>query len=104
MTVCAALKWLAPDTAPPVPWQRVLASNGTISSRGPGTNGAQRQKEALEAEGVQVTVSRTGEFRVDLGEWGWFPAPDTIDIGGHVPSNVQDEPADDVSEDLDQDG
>lgn len=67
-----------------MPWQRVVASNGTISSRGPGTNGAQRQKEALEAEGVEVTVSRAGEFRVDLGAWGWFPAPGTVDTGVQV--------------------
>lgn len=78
---CVALKWVSPDTAPPIPWQRVLASNGSISSRGPGTNGAQRQKEALEAEGVEVTVSRSGELHVDLGAWGWFPAPGTIDFG-----------------------
>jgi len=68
-----ALKWLSPDTTPPVPWHRVISSAGTISSRGPGTQGAQRQRDVLEAEGVEVTVSRTGEFRIDLRAWGWFP-------------------------------
>ena len=48
-----ALKYVSPSATPPVPWQRVVASNGTISSRGPGTDGAQRQKDALEAEGVE---------------------------------------------------
>jgi methylated-DNA-protein-cysteine methyltransferase-like protein len=47
---------------------------GTISSRGPGTNGAQRQAEALEAEGVDVRVSRAGQFTVDFATYGWFPA------------------------------
>jgi len=72
---CAALKFLSPNTNPPVPWHRVIAASGTISSRGPGTDGARRQKEALEAEGIEVTEGRTGEFRVDLGRWGWFPEP-----------------------------
>ena len=76
-----ALKWLSPDATPPVPWYRVLASNGTISSRGPGTDGAQRQREALEAEGVEVIVGRSGEMRVDLGRWGWFPAVGSVDTG-----------------------
>jgi len=70
-----ALKFLSPDTTnPPVPWHRVINSAGTISSRGPGTDGAQRQREALEAEGVEVvTVHGGGEMRVDLTRWGWFP-------------------------------
>ena len=69
----SALKWLPPNVDPPVPWQRVIASSGTISSRGPGTDGAQRQREALEAEGVEVTDGRTGEMRVDMRTYGWFP-------------------------------
>ncbi|ESK86746.1 mgmt family protein [Moniliophthora roreri MCA 2997] len=64
-----ALKSLVDET---VPWQRVIGSSGTISSRGPGTNGAQRQKEGLEAEGVEVSDS----LRVDLAMYGWFP--DTV--------------------------
>lgn len=68
-----ALKWLSPNIDPPVPWQRVIASSGAISSRGPGTDGAQRQRNALEAEGVEVTDGRAGEMRVDLRTYGWFP-------------------------------
>ncbi|KIL61515.1 hypothetical protein M378DRAFT_50525, partial [Amanita muscaria Koide BX008] len=68
-----ALKFLSPNLNPPVPWHRVISSAGTISSRGPGTDGAQRQRDALEAEGVEVTTGRTGEMRIDLNTWGWFP-------------------------------
>lgn len=68
-----ALKWLSPNTDPPVPWQRVIASSGTISSRGPGTDGAQRQRDALEAEGIEVTDGQAGEMRVNLRTHGWFP-------------------------------
>ncbi|TEB26203.1 MGMT family protein [Coprinellus micaceus] len=70
-----ALKFLSPQTNPPVPWQRVIGASGAVSSRGPGTDGAQRQRDALEAEGVEVTTGRTGEMRVDLAQYGWFPAP-----------------------------
>jgi methylated-DNA-protein-cysteine methyltransferase related protein len=73
-----ALKYLSPEADPPVPWQRVISSSGKISSRGPGTDGAQRQREALEAEDVEVRVSPANELLVDLAEYGWFPAPGTI--------------------------
>lgn len=44
-----------------------------ISPRGDEGLGVQRQREALEAEGVQVdTVSGVGE-RVDIRQYGWFP-------------------------------
>ncbi|KAI0291175.1 MGMT family protein [Multifurca ochricompacta] len=77
-----ALKYLSPEADPPVPWQRVVSSVGKISSRGPGTDGAQRQREALEAENVQVHVGRAfNEFLVDLRAYGWFPAPGTITFG-----------------------
>lgn len=66
-----ALKFLPEGTT--VPWQRVIGSSGAISSRGPGTDGAQRQREALEAEGVEVSEGRGGEFKVDLRTFGWFP-------------------------------
>ncbi|KAL5480610.1 hypothetical protein ACEPAI_1881 [Sanghuangporus weigelae] len=66
-----ALKFLPDGTD--VPWQRVVSSSGKISSRGPGTEGAQRQREALEAEGVEVRVTREGEFVVNWGVCGWFP-------------------------------
>lgn len=64
----------------PVPWQRVLASAGTISSRGPGTSGADRQRQALEAEGVVVTAGRTAELRVNLVAYGWFPEVGSVDL------------------------
>ncbi|KAI6008866.1 MGMT family protein [Pisolithus orientalis] len=82
-----ALKFLSRDVEPLVPWQRVISSAETISSRGPGTNGAQIQREALEAEGVEVVVGRTGGFRVDLARWGWFPAPGTVEIGVQLASD-----------------
>ncbi|KAH9021290.1 MGMT family protein [Lactarius pseudohatsudake] len=73
-----ALKFLSPAADPPVPWQRVVSSAGKISSRGPGTDGAARQSEALHAEDVEVHVGRTNELLVDLATYGWFPAPGTI--------------------------
>ncbi|KAI4526699.1 DNA binding methylated-DNA--cysteine S-methyltransferase [Schizophyllum commune Loenen D] len=76
-----ALKFVSPDVQPPIPWYRVIGASGKISSRGPGTNGAQRQREELEAEGVAISVSRSGELRVDLREYGWFPAPGTVGGG-----------------------
>ncbi len=88
-----ALKWLSPDAAPPVPWHRVLASNGTISSRGPGTDGAQRQQEALEAEGVEVVIGRSGDLRVDLRRWGWFPAVGSVDTGVAATSDLEEDQA-----------
>jgi methylated-DNA-protein-cysteine methyltransferase related protein len=73
-----ALKELGPQEQNPVPWQRVISASGTISSRGPGTTGADRQRVALEAEGVTVTTGRTGELRINLAEFGWFPAVGTV--------------------------
>jgi methylated-DNA-protein-cysteine methyltransferase-like protein len=73
-----ALKFLSPNTNPPVPWHRVIGASGVISSRGPGTQGAQRQADTLTAEGVEVSTGRTGELRVDFGRWGWFPQPGQI--------------------------
>ncbi|KAI5118732.1 hypothetical protein M0805_000062 [Coniferiporia weirii] len=66
-----ALKYLNVDAD--VPWQRVVSSSGKISSRGPGTSGAQRQREALEGEGVEVRVMRDGGLAVNFSECGWFP-------------------------------
>ena len=76
-----ALKFLSPAADPPVPWQRVVSSAGKISSRGPGTDGAQLQREALEAEDVEVRVSRMNELLVDLAAYGWFPVPGTTGLG-----------------------
>ncbi|KAL9938968.1 hypothetical protein V8E36_001781 [Tilletia maclaganii] len=79
--VGAALKWLADDT---VPWQRVVGAGGVISERGDGGQGAHRQAQALQAEGVEVTeavgqgVGTGGRWRVSMATYGWFPdaAPD----------------------------
>ncbi|OBZ73468.1 Alkyltransferase-like protein 1 [Grifola frondosa] len=65
-----ALKFLSPDANPPVPWYRVVSASGSISSRGPGTDGAERQRQELEAEGVEVAVRRGGELKVDLKQGG----------------------------------
>ncbi|KAI0324396.1 MGMT family protein [Cubamyces sp. BRFM 1775] len=73
-----ALKFVSPDVQPPIPWHRVLSSSGAISSRGPGTDGAARQRDALIAEGVEVETTRSGELKVNLREYGWFPAVGTI--------------------------
>lgn len=62
----------------------MIGASGTISSRGPGTDGAQRQRDALVAEGVEVITGRTGEMRVDLRVFGWFPA-----VGGFRDGNEQ---------------
>ena len=59
----------------------MLAASGTISSRGPGTDGATRQRNALVGEGVDVVTTRAGDFKVDLRAFGWFPAVGTVDIG-----------------------
>ncbi|KAJ7682369.1 MGMT family protein [Mycena polygramma] len=73
-----ALKFLTPGTTPPVPWHRVVSSSGAISSRGPGTDGARVQGETLEAEGIEVHVTPSGERKVDFAVCGWFPEPGTI--------------------------
>jgi methylated-DNA-protein-cysteine methyltransferase related protein len=45
-----------------VPWQRVINSQGKISDR----PGAERQRELLEAEGVEFVKDK-----VDLKKYGW---------------------------------
>ena len=42
------------------------------SASGPGS--AERQAEALREEGVEVTSDSMGEFYIDFGRFGWFPA------------------------------
>jgi len=66
-----ALSTSTPAADPPVPWQRVISSAGKISSRGPGTDGAQRQREALETEDVEVRVGRANELLVDFTDGIW---------------------------------
>lgn len=60
-----------------------------ISSRGPGTEGARRQKDELEAEGVEVSTGRTGDLRVNLAVWGWFPQVGSIDLPEIAGSSVE---------------
>lgn len=77
----AALKFLPPtqDQNNQIPYHRVVSSTGAISSRGPATQDAHRQRQALEAEGVDVQDSRAGgEGRVSLAAWGWFPEVGSI--------------------------
>jgi len=93
-----ALKFLSPTVQPPVPWYRVVSSAGTISSRGPGTNGAELQRQELEAEGVEVAQTRGGELKVDFGRWGWFPAPGTVDTGVEVAGDGPDGDAQDAQD------
>ncbi|KAF8800735.1 MGMT family protein [Phlegmacium glaucopus] len=85
-----ALKLLPPNTNPPIPWHRVIGASGTISSRGPGTTGAQRQRDALQAEGVEVTTGRTGEMRVNLSEFGWFPSIAELNLPQREDTDRQD--------------
>lgn len=75
-----------------MPWYRVVSSTGAISSRGPGTDGAGRQKDELEAEGIEVLAVRgtQGDWRVDLRTWGWFPEVGSVDL----PEREEDEEED----------
>ena len=90
----AALKFLPSNTNPPIPWHRVIGASGTISSRGPGTTGAQHQRDALQAEGVEVSTGRNGEMRVNLREFGWFPSITDLNL----PQHQDDDDDDDGSE------
>ncbi|KAF8162643.1 MGMT family protein [Crassisporium funariophilum] len=84
-----ALKFLPLNTNPPIPWHRVMGASGTISSRGPGTDGATRQRDALVAEGVHVTTGRTGDMRVDFKEFGWFPS--VQELNADLESDLEEE-------------
>ncbi|EIW67296.1 hypothetical protein TREMEDRAFT_33896 [Tremella mesenterica DSM 1558] len=66
-----ALKALPEDST--IPWQRVINAKGQISPRGDAGLGVARQKDLLEAEGVQVNSVMGGGEVVDLRRWGWFP-------------------------------
>ncbi|KIJ50318.1 hypothetical protein M422DRAFT_159600 [Sphaerobolus stellatus SS14] len=66
-----ALKFLGPDAD--VPWQRVISSTGEISSRDPNTDGSERQRQALQAEGVEVV-----NMKVSWAQYRWFP--DSVDL------------------------
>lgn len=84
-----ALKFLDPSTN--IPWQRVVSSTGKISSRGPGTSGAQRQREALEVEGVEIRVTRENEFAVRWDTYGWFPQEINLEIEHGDAENQEEE-------------
>ena len=77
----SALRFLQDDT---VPWHRVLAATGKISHRGDNGEGAERQRRALEAEGVEVEdePGGGGGGKVNLRTWGWFPTVDAVDGDG----------------------
>ena len=64
-----------------MPWCRVVIASVAVSSRGSGTTGAQRQRDALNAEGIQVATGRTGDLRVDFASYGWFPRQATVSAG-----------------------
>lgn len=53
-------------------WTLELLRQRLINCRGPGS--AQRQAEALQAEGVNVTSDSMGEYYVSLAHYGWFPS------------------------------
>lgn len=57
-----------------------MALPGEISSRGPGTTGAQRQRDALALEGVEVHEGGGGKLRVNVREYGWFPEEVDADL------------------------
>ncbi len=61
-----ALAWLPLDSE--VPWWRVVNAQGGISLRGR-AEGADLQRALLEREGVEFS----GEGRVALGRYRWFP-------------------------------
>lgn len=66
LSIYKALKFIGPNSD--VPWQRVVSASGKISSRGPNTEGADRQRIVLEGEGVIVQ-----DMRISWAQYGWFP-------------------------------
>ena len=69
----------ATPAASPVPWHRVINSQGSISARRQG-GGEVRQRKLLEDEGL--SFDRRG--RIDLGEAGW-PGPGRAWLAAHHP-------------------
>ena len=52
----------------------MISAKGIISPRGDEGQGVARQKNALEAEGVEVdTLAGSGGEKVDVRRYGWFP-------------------------------
>jgi len=92
-----ALKFLDPDSD--VPWYRVVSSTGAISSRGPGTSGAQRQRDALEAEGIAVDETAGGEMKVRWATHGWFPESLVLEGAAHAGAQEEQEAGAEEAED-----
>ena len=69
-------------TGSDVPWQRVINRQGKISIRGAG-DGSLRQRELLEAEGVQFDEAG----RVDFAQVGWSgPDWEWSELNGFYPA------------------
>ena len=47
-------------------WHRVINSKGEISNRGDGGQGIENQRQRLEEEGVQVTITTANTYKVNL--------------------------------------
>jgi methylated-DNA-protein-cysteine methyltransferase-like protein len=56
-----------------VPWQRVVNSQGTISTHGAGVGGGM-QRALLEEEGVEFGLDGV----IDFEKYGWLGAPKTF--------------------------
>lgn len=65
------LKLVSPDATPPIPWHRVISASGVIVIGY--REGVERQVQALEAEGIEVTVMAGGKWKVNMREWEWHP-------------------------------
>jgi len=68
-----------------VPWQRVINRQGKVSARS-GGNGAARQRQLLEAEGIQFDPQRNC---VDFDKAGWLgPDWDWLERNGFYPAPI----------------
>ncbi|MCB1639274.1 MAG: MGMT family protein [Thiothrix sp.] len=73
-----------------VPWQRVINSQGRISLGRLYPDGEQRQREALEAEGVTFEASG----RVNLKQYRWQPDPFLLDAFFNPPPALENQSTD----------
>jgi methylated-DNA-protein-cysteine methyltransferase-like protein len=67
-----ALYNLPEELADEVPWQRVINAQGRISYSEARRGGDHRQRELLEAEGVEFSA----RGRINLARFGWKPEGD----------------------------
>lgn len=74
-------------TSANVPWQRVINSAWCISPRAPGS--AERQAEALRAEGVEVMQNSMGTFHV-AHQWLWLPNELPLEFDALPPEFAED--------------